>query len=209
VIGIVNGQFSPVATHQCPGTVVFCGPPGSYLVYGVEKDDSGEQKQFQTVVQIGGSSPPPVPPNPDPPGPDPPAPTPTPLPDGVENAYAIAEPAFGVAMYAGTVADVERLAKAYRNASQFLHEQRLTPEGAQRQLRQVRQQLGGDWSEWERKVESALNKAIAKYGSGMSAWRDYCREIAGALEAAAKYRQARLPRMAPPGVIYYHTVPAG
>jgi hypothetical protein len=81
--------------------------------------------------------------------------------------------------------DVQRLASAYRQASVFLHEQRLTPDGAQRQLREVRGNLSGDWSAWEREVEAATAAALTKYGSGQLVWRDVCREIASALEAAA------------------------
>jgi len=63
------------------GILVFTGQPGTYLVGGSENG-----KRFQTVVEIGGVSPPdPVPPGPDPvpPDPDPLSPTATALRDAV------------------------------------------------------------------------------------------------------------------------------
>lgn len=194
VLGIQMGVFVAPKTHKCDGSVIWNGPPGQYVVYGVE-EVNGQQQQFQEFVTIaGGVEPDPVPPpNPDPPDPDPDPPNPDPeplppLPPGTENLYGIAEPAFRIAMHTGTVADVGRLAEQYARAARYLHEQRLTPAGAQKQLREVRQQLSGDWSEWEAGVEKAVQAAIDKYGAGQLAWRDYCREIAGGLTAAHNAR---------------------
>lgn len=185
VIGIINGQFAPVRTHECQGQLVFVGPPGSYLVYGVEKVDE-QQRQFQEIVQIVGSGPDPGPG----PGPDP---TPDPddrLPDGLENAYGIGGPAYLQALRVGTAADLEALATAYGNAARYLHELRLTPVRAMEQLREVRQKMAGDWTHWEKAVEDATQKAVEKYGGGILAYRDYCREIGGALSFAAKKKKS-------------------
>lgn len=81
--------------------------------------------------------------------------------------------------------DIQRLGSAYRQASIYLHEMRLTPEGARQQLREVRSKLSGDWSAWERGVEPLIAATLTKFGSGQFIWRDCCREIASALEAAA------------------------
>lgn len=57
-----------------PGHLIFTGPPGNYLVHGIEAG-----KRFSIQVTIGGQVPVPPPiPDPDPPSPpDPPAPTPS------------------------------------------------------------------------------------------------------------------------------------
>lgn len=186
VIGIVGGQFAPIGVHRCEGQMVFVGPPGSYLVYGFEQTSDG-QKQFQELVQIVDGNPqPPVPPPvpPVPPDPD------DSLPDGLENAYGIGGPAYLEALKVGTAANLEALGTAYANAAKYLHQLRLTPESAQRQLREVREKMAGDWTKWEAAVEAATQKAVEKYGGGILAYRDYCREISGALLAAAKRKKS-------------------
>lgn len=183
VIGLVGGKFVPVSTHECPGSVVFTGPPGSYLVIAIE---NGQRFQHVTEIVDGEPLPPTPPPDPPGPGPGPNPPPPTPVPDTVERKLEIGPVAYLAAMRAAVAGpDVQRLASAYRQASVFLHELRLTPEGAQKQLQNVRTNIGGDWSDWERDVESATGAALTKYGSGQLVWRDVCREIASALEAAA------------------------
>jgi hypothetical protein len=190
VMGIAGGNFVAVQTHQCDDGLFFVGPPGQYVIYGVEQLDD-KQVQFQRFLSIVDGNPqppvpPPVPPNPDPPEP---TPTPPPLPDGTENLYGIAEPAYRLALQAGTAADVGRLAEQYSRAATFLHEMRMTPELAMQQLQAVRNSLSGDWTQWEIGVEAAVDRAIKKYGGGQLAWRDYCREIAGALRAAERARK--------------------
>lgn len=203
VFGIQDGKFVAPKTHQCEGSLIFNGPPGQYVIYGVE-DVAGQQTQFQRFVEIVGNDPvpppdppdPPDPPTPPVPPPDPPEPpTPPPVPD-IEKAYNIAPAVYQASLKVNTsVAELEKLATQYANAAKYLHEMRLTPSGAQRQLREVRQSLSGDWAEWEAATEGAVLAAIAKYGSGQLLWRDYCREIAGAIRAAADARmEAWMPR---------------
>lgn len=193
VIGLVDGKFREVATHDCPGTTVFCGPPGSYLVYGFEKE-----QRFQHVVEIVDGTPKPDPPAPDPPTPQPPKPDPPkpqPVPDSVERLYGIGPTAYTAALQTGSTAgDFQRLASAYRQASVYMHEMRLTPDTAQRQLRELRPQLSGNWSAWESQVEAKLSAALQKYGGGQLVWRDCFREIASALEAVTGRMTGGVPR---------------
>lgn len=179
VVGLVNGKFTSVPTHECPGATVFVGPPGSYLVIVLEGD-----QRFQSVVDVVDGNPAPPPPPPPPPTP----PTP-PVPDTVERVLGIGPTAYLLAVQTGAATvDIQRLASSYRQASVYLHELRLTPEGAQEQLRNVRKSIGGNWAAWEQGVEPLISAALTKYGTGQFVWRDCCREIASALEAAAAAR---------------------
>jgi hypothetical protein len=199
VMGISNGEFIAVDTHQCEQGLLFVGPPGQYVIYGVE-EVNGQQTQFQRFMTIGKEiEPDPDPPEPDPPEPDPEPPeppTPPPVPD-IEKAYDIAPAVYQASLQVNTtVAELEKLAMQYANAAKYLHEMRLTPSGAQRQLREVRESLSGDWTAWENATETAVLRAVERYGSGQLLWRDYCREIAGALRAAADARmEAWMPRV--------------
>lgn len=176
VIGMVAGKFVPVPTHECPGALVFTGAPGSYLVLVVE----GEQR-FQSVVEIVDGMP-------TPPGPDPPKPDPV-VPDSVLRACGIGPAVYLETLKTGaTTGDIQRLAAAYQQSAVYLHELRMTPAGAQEQLRKVRGELSGAWSSWEKTTEASINAAIGKHGSGQAMWRDYCREIASALNAAVLKR---------------------
>lgn len=184
VIGMVGGKFVQVDSHECPGALVFTGPPGSYLVIAIEGG-----KRSQTVIDVVDQKPPGPGPGPGPdPGPDPV------VPESVLRAYGIGPTAYLEGRKTGApAADIQRLAETYRQAAVLLHEMRLTPGGAQSQLQAARAALGGNWTAWEAAIEAKLTAAIAQHGSGQLAWRDYCQEIASALSALAPASTGRKP----------------
>lgn len=176
VVGIRDGQFVQLRAYadNRAGVLIFNGPPGSYLVHGVENG-----QMVQLIVTIGGATP-------VPPGPTPPGPGPGPAPDNVSNVMGVGHVAYTVARAIGDNAGAARLAAVFGDCALKMHQGTMLPVGADAVARQAVDAAGGKWPDWYAQTMKAAQAALDKHGTGIAIQKNVWREIQLALEAAAK-----------------------
>jgi predicted RNA-binding Zn-ribbon protein involved in translation (DUF1610 family) len=159
-------------------TVLFAGPPGSYLVLAYDRT-TGDSTQ--ELVTISGKN------DPDPPGPNPPVP-PKPddtIPSDLHNTYGLGRVAYLYARRVNNPSEALKLAEAYSSALIKLNQLATTVPLAEESVRKVRETLPA-WADLDEQLEPALTKAIEQYGSSPNIYTRYFYEISEALSRSTK-----------------------
>lgn len=181
VIGMRGGSFIPADAYvdSDAGMLVFTGPPGSYLVHGLE---SGQLVQL--IVQIGGAAPEPDDDEDDTPPDD--DTTPPDVPESISDIMGVGKAAYREAAKIRNPQQAAELASVYRNCEIAMHQGSMLPAVAAETVKTKAYGLGSLWATWHNQTLRAVQQSLDKHGTGIVTQKNIWREIRLALEAVAQ-----------------------
>lgn len=164
---------------------------GGQLVVVSDSIDWEARKRDKTtwIVRVQGIVPTP-PPDPNIP-PVPPDPN-VPLPNTVPDYYGVGAIAYREALRVNKPAEAAAISEQFRTQYMALHQGQILPAQAAAAINKYVQTLPQYWHPWIQSVSQALAAARVKHGSGITLQRDMFREVADALNIAAKVAPTRL-----------------